>query len=115
MYADARFEQNTETKPDPFKLETLIAWLEKQPADTPYNYECKEHCLLAQYFCALGYRVQSMGPFSFWTDTGNFGLPDGFNDVAVGGEDYVSGSNPIEFYWTFGAALERARKLSRAE
>lgn len=44
-----------EVKADPFTLENLIVWLEKQPPEKTYAYNCNGHCLLAQYFTDAGY------------------------------------------------------------
>ena len=93
----------TETKADPFKLETLIAWLEKQPAGT-YDYTCCKSCLLCQYFTDNGVDFLSVGPgYLRLHDYSSRDLPQSFDDVA----GILSGKEG----WTFGAALERARAL----
>jgi hypothetical protein len=105
MLYDPKWEK-TETKTDPFSLGSLIAWLEKQPRATPYNYDCNGGCLLAQYFTAMGlHRVSVGGSFMFH---GNLPqevhLSKNFRTVALGYT--VHGPH------TFGAALDRARALT---
>lgn len=101
MLYDKRWEKKAETKPA-FSLDTLIAWLEKQEADRVYCYQDNGGCLFAQYFSEHGYASPSCG--------GNYvresekrdqrdWFPRGWDMIAA------------EFPRTFGAALERARKL----
>lgn len=53
MLYDPRWEQKT--KADPFALGSLIAWLEVQPADTNYKWECfSGGCLIGLYSRAIG-------------------------------------------------------------
>lgn len=85
-----------EAKADPFSLESLIAWLEKQPAKTPYDYCWPETCLVAQYLRAQGVRDYVLGTI----DLDRIG----WKEIAQG--------HPFETdRWTFGAALSRARAL----
>ena len=98
LYDAKRWDK--QTRADPFSLESLIAWLEKQPADNTYCYLDHGYCLLSQYFIAQG--MEAVHVFS----CGGF-KHDGIDD------DY-----PLEFdviaaegVHTFGAALERARSL----
>lgn len=112
MLYDPKWEQ--QTKADPFKLETLIAWLEKQPEGAIYNYNCNGHCLLAQYFTAQGFKhvhMYTTGFFHGQPVPGWMGEPEArahgchtpmpatFDKVASWGDR------------TFGAALDRARAL----
>jgi hypothetical protein len=99
MLYDPKWEQKTETKADPFKLETLIAWLEKQPAAGEYEYTSSTGCALCQYFRAQGINVRTLDICGF---------------SVVG--SYTEHSYPRAFAeatrslpWTYGAALERAR------
>ena len=104
MLYDPKWEKPA-VKADPFSLESLIAWLEKQPADKTYCYVESNACLLSQYFsekmgeaiCIVpeGYRraVEGLTYKSY---------PAIFNAVARG---------TTEWKWTFGAALSRARAL----
>ncbi len=88
------------TKPDIYALPTLIAWLEKQPAQKSYCYGDTGGCLLHQYLSANGCRSVLMGGTYFIHEGGQGKLPYGFNDTAVG--------RPR----TFGAALARAREFA---
>jgi hypothetical protein len=94
----------TETKPDVFSLDSLIAWLKTQPGETEYNW-ASNHCLLCRYLRAHGV---------------NPGLP---LNSARGAENYdqlsrAAGENrmldiavamPEPF--TYAAALSRALEL----
>jgi hypothetical protein len=89
-----------EIRSDPFSLESLIEWLEKQPSDEIYCYTEPGGCLLSQYFYAAGFGTVNMGPEDFdygETFQHRAKLPRHFDDIAQG--------------WsrTFGAALCRAR------
>lgn len=93
----------TETKPDVFSLEGLIAWLEKQPQETEYEFSNIHDCLLCRYFRAMGKTDVRIGGRSYLID-GDFGsLPDGLANtaVAIG----VNGNR------TYASALHRARAL----
>lgn len=97
-----------EAKADPLSLDSLIAWLEKQPADQEYDYGCNGTCMLASYFRSVNPNFCSVGTsYASFFDGENFSewaLPDGWDDIAFGD----GGSR------TFGAALDRARALARA-
>jgi len=74
-------------------LEGLITWLETMPADDFYDWHnCRGGCLYGQYAAAHGLA---------WTDASKF-------RAAVYSIAY---QEP----WTFGAALERARKASECK
>ena len=64
MLYDPKWEG--EVKADPFKIESLVAWLEKQPADEQYCYLSNGECLLAQYFTAAGFENVRMWTYGFW-------------------------------------------------
>lgn len=85
-----------ETKADPFSLESLIAWLEKQPATTAYDYCDPGHCLVGQY-------LRDQGAKKIMLMSGEL--------RAIGWRDLVNprGSGHRDEDWTFGAALTRAR------
>lgn len=90
--------QNTTAKPDVFSLESLIAWLEKQPADIKYCYGKTGDCLLARYFYAFGFSKVAVGGTTVDLDGDlNIVMPAAFQTVPLG--------HPR----TFGIALERAR------
>jgi len=106
MLYDKKWDAKVETKADPFSLESLIAWLEKQPKDKVYCYVDNGHCLIAQYLLSLGYQAVGVDARGFYDrsddslNTANLiSLHPNLNTVAVR-EPY-----------TFGAALERGRKL----
>jgi hypothetical protein len=87
-----------ETKPDVFSLESLIAWLEKQPAQETYCYSSNGDCLLAQYFTGMGFVGVHVGGGDFDHEGAiNVKFPAILGDVAY--------YHPR----TFGAALSRAR------
>lgn len=122
MPLDGKIEQFTRAVPegqeaDPFSLGSLIAWLEKRPAEDGYVYLCGGHCLLAQYFAAIGFkRVTVFGDsFVHGRDVpGSYGqekcrqvgwaidLPPNFNTIAT------------RLPHTFGAAFARAWSLESA-
>lgn len=87
MYRQDKFEiPASEVKHDPFTLEALIAWLEKQvPAET-YNYVKPRTCLIGQFTGV-----------SLLSDEVDERCFVGAHSIAYDGE------------WTFGAALDRAR------
>lgn len=104
MLYDPKWEQ--QTKADPLKIETLIAWLEKQPASLEYCYEDTAVCLLAQYFAFTeGREVARTGTFTVGFKDGNPGL-----EFDVAWHNRIAGQEPF----TFGAALDRASKLAAA-
>jgi hypothetical protein len=92
-----------EPKHDPFTLESLVAWLERQPGDEVYCYTDSGRCLLSQYFSEMLGRPVSVN-WKYWgfkESRQQQPLPKRFDDIAVG-EGLANG-------WTFGAALTRAR------
>lgn len=92
MLFDPKWE--VEIKADPLTLESLIAWLEKKPAAGTYNYEdCRGACLYGQYMASHGISWAE----SFEGPCGPF-CAKVYREVAH------------QYPWTFGGALERARK-----
>lgn len=92
-----------EVKVDPFSLEALILWLEKQPGETEYNYLSPGGCLICSYLSqAVGFQEPRVTETTFrdglLTEARN-PLPARWNDIVV--------ARP----WTCGAALSRARNL----
>jgi len=81
-----------------FALDTLVGWLERQPAKKRYVYESTDECLLAQYFTDQGFYHEGVGSALVISQDKYFELPQSFNRISFG--------NPR----TFGAALARARK-----
>ncbi len=88
----------THVETDVFSLEGLAAWLEQQPGETEYDYDCIGGCLLHIYFTARGLKPKYIGSQT-WCDEdgGDYDLPAEFNNVAV--------YHPH----TYAAALERTR------
>ena len=84
-----------ETKPDVFSLEGLIAWLETQDPERRYDFwNCHGGCLLSTYLASV----------KIWFSTQRY------NSAIMrihGVADDVARRCP----WTYGAALERARKM----
>lgn len=84
-----------ETKADPYTIEAMIAWLEKQPANKTYPFmDCFGGCLFAKYLASHGHKWQA-GDYAMVTEF----LPP-----------HVAAMEP----WTYGAALERARAAASA-
>lgn len=100
MLYDKRWDK--EIKADPFSLESLITWLEKQDPHAGYNYCDTRQCLLAQYHAAHGttLRVTALGGE----------LPENSSDEYKA-EWIARGHHCTPHDRTFGAALERARAL----
>lgn len=93
MFVDEKKAGEAQTKADPLTLDSLIAWLEKQPADKVYDFwHCRE-CLLYQYLRDAGLPRSDYGVVH-----------------ALGGTD-IGGRIAHQLPWTFGAALDRARAL----
>ena len=92
MLYDKRWDR-TETKPDVFSLESLIAWLETMPPSAEYDFHnCDGLCLVGQY---MAYNdIQFRDGFSQQSKH----FPCTVFRIGAG--------DP----WTFGAALNRARK-----
>ena len=99
------FDPKWEVKADPFSLESLIAWLEKMPADGTYNYISNGNCLLAQYLRSSGHRRVSVDGYSYYIEGTKQRISPTFRDIAMPEISWC--------FWrsTYGAALERARKL----
>lgn len=76
---------------DPFSLEALVGWLEKQPGDDAYDYNSFGNCLMDQYLISAG--LCWMNDYRHFLD--------------VPTRVVIAQRMP----WTFGAALERARSL----
>ncbi len=94
MLYDPKWE--TKTKPDIYAIETMIAWLEKHPAEKTYKFiDCQGGCLIDQYLKAHN--------------------PEWTNDLYVPFVHKTKWDFDVAYYagqHTFGAALKRARKLA---
>lgn len=103
MLYDKRWDK-PDIKADPFSLESLIAWLEKQPAEGEYNYYDNCGCMLHQYFSAVN--LPGLDWISGWDivlkDGSQIRFPRGFWEAAT--------HSPS----TFGGALTRAREALAA-
>jgi hypothetical protein len=99
------YDPKWEIKNDPFSLDGLIGWLEKQDPHQEYCYSNTGECLLARYFTQCGFNKVIMAAkfFYHWPPSGALyevtRLPPHFNEIARGKVR------------TFGAALARARHL----
>jgi hypothetical protein len=117
MLYDPKWEKQAETKADPFALETLIAWLEKQPLARQYPYHRGGQCMLAQYFTANGLRNVHMFCDAFWH--GDAPLPSWIGQDEGIKAGILTALPPLFNFvalmqpHTFGAALQRARKFAR--
>lgn len=88
-----------ETKPDPFSLDALIAWLRTKREGETYNYECNGFCLIATYFRAMDI-ADSVGGFTYQGRDGKrHDIPEWLGDLAY------------EEPHSFGGALSRALAL----
>ena len=97
-------------KPDPFSLDGLVAWLEQKLTlgDGTYTYMNNKHCLLCQYFEAMGYEnpyvdCRILGFINKDGMPEYKALPRHFDGIARG----LNWSCKPDH--TFGKALERAR------
>ena len=88
-----------EVKVNPLEMGTLIAWLERQPAEKKYDYCCIHSCLAAQYYSAMGEKM-CVVPL--------YGSQDPKHEGFRYKLEWLANHSP----WTFGAALERARALA---
>lgn len=82
---------------DIFALESLIAWLERQPGDREYCYVANGRCLIAQYLIYNGHTKVHVDAAGRWRSN------EGSDQTIPLWR--VSIPQP----WTFGAALTRAR------
>ncbi len=92
------------TGQDIYELSSLIAWLEKQPADREYCYQDNGACLLGQYFKEMTGKSVLVGSvtINIWDDT--VGMFERQIQLSLAFAR-ISSERPH----TFGAALDRAR------
>lgn len=102
------YDPKWEVKANPLSVAAFVEWLDKKPAQETYDYYKFESCALGQW-------VKSLDPgaidrdlegdsYTYRVNGKIVNLRDPFRDIVA--------YHP----WTFGAALERARKtLSPAE
>ncbi len=89
-------------------LASFIGWLESKDPKAEYDFQnCQGECLIGQYMTAIGIEWGET-PLDYfrgdWSKT-NY-IKTGRQIFGVGTFDAIAGSP-----WTFGAALERTRKL----
>lgn len=98
------YDPKWEVKADPFKLETLIAWLETQNPRTEYDYTNPQDCVLCRYFTAQGFKGVNVAQNLLWHEgaAGHTKFPEAMWNVAYCDRDPG----------TYGAVLKRARKIS---
>ena len=90
----------SETKPAPFSIEALAAWLETQCPEETYFYHDPRMCLWGAYTRSQG-GVMAGGYYVIGKALLSISLPERANVIAAG-EDCD---------WTYGAALARARRI----
>ena len=88
----------SETKPAPFSIEALAAWLETQCPEETYFYHDPRVCLWGAYTRSQG-GVMAGGYYVIGKALLNTTLPERANVIAMRGA------------WTYGAALARARRI----
>lgn len=84
-------------------LESLIAWLGTKRANVRYDYDsCRGDCLYGLYAASFGFSWEDSGACGSYLSTPerNEFCTTVYGDIAA----------PLP--WTFGAALDRARKLA---
>lgn len=106
MLYDPKWEKKT--KADHFTLESLIAWLEKQPADEQYEFCEWNNCLLAQWLRSMDPKAHVVGPNGFL-----YSALGQTVDLMHLANIVHAGSFRSRHLHTFGAALERARAVSQ--
>jgi hypothetical protein len=86
-------------KTDPISLESLIAWLEKQPEAQRYDFtNCRGGCLLGKYMASVGMAWD----MDVYEDLAHTMCPNApYGHFPIGSE----------LPHTFGAALARARDM----
>ncbi len=94
---------------DLYALESLIAWLERQPRNTEYDYAWCQNCVIGQYLAAHGIEhgfAMHYGKFLAHHSTKEYGLSRAY---------IADGSLGFSTQWTFGQALQRARAVQKAK
>lgn len=88
-----------ETKPDTFSPQSLLAWIERQPANAAYCWSDMGLCLFAQY-----------GKHIFGAAHDPYDLVmKGFGKTSLGCQ--IIGTVAVERPHTFGAAAKRLRDI----
>jgi hypothetical protein len=106
MLYDKRWEKANQATDYTLDLRDLVLWLEKQPAKKRYCYMDDARCLFGKYFRHLGFKDIEVGGTGFsHSGTGGRRI-----EMTIAVQDI-----PADHPRTFGAALERAKKLSPQE
>ena len=95
----------SETKPAPFSIEALAAWLETQCPEETYFYHDPRMCLWGAYTRSQG-GVMAGGYYVIGKALLNTSLPERANVIVAGGDWPATRGD-----WTYGAALARARRI----
>lgn len=115
MLYDPKWERSRTA--DVNSIHSLIGWLEQQPSNKHYNYFRCGNCVLQQYYTAKGCENVRVDSETVTYDGEQKYLPALFDDIAAGKPTIwglVTGLLHLPNHrWTFGAALERARKLRK--
>jgi hypothetical protein len=98
------FDPKWEVRADVFSIESLVSWLEKQPANKAYCYYDHDGCLLHKYFSAVGLNPVWIGGLTFQTKD----FPNVYQPIPEFMQD-ISAEEPH----TFGGALARAREADQ--
>lgn len=95
----------------PYTLAHLIAWLEMKPAGERYPVLSHQNCILGQYATHVGREVGSCTPY----EEAVYRFDKMGRDESVAAR-YIAHAftGDVEAGYTFGAALERARKQQAA-
>jgi hypothetical protein len=94
------YDPKWEVKAEPRSLESLVAWLEKQPPEKSYSFLEPSTCLVAQWLISNGETNYCLFSEEIEAMFGGRGL------------EIVDGIGPAG-EWTFGAALKRARAAAK--
>jgi hypothetical protein len=85
-------------------VNSLIQWLETKPPDGRYSYISIKDCMLCAYFRDMGLERVIVDPFWVGHSGGEvFELPQSLDNISRGSGQYD---------WSFGGALERARRYT---
>jgi len=91
-------------------VDDLIAWLEKRPADTTYDWKSSTDCLLCRYAGKTSYLESIISMHAANRDLDYATLVYIAKGAPVGPVFVGDGAKA----WTYGAALERARQSFNA-
>lgn len=94
---------------EPLTLEHFIAWLEGKPGDEAYRYDDPFNCPIAQYLKACGHTHVNVTGYGHWMSNTEAGQLEQFANIARG--ELRRYSYEDRNFWTFSAALSRAKAL----